>query len=175
MNQNLFFQIFNLGHKIFLLDQIMIFGAAYLIWLTFLLTIFFTIKGGSKEKLSLLLIALGVIFAEVLIFIIHAVYFEPRPFITYHLTPLIKHGADAAFPSGHTTIMAVIAWGFTFAKSKWAPLFLVLMLWVGFARIFVGVHYPLDILGGVVVGFISIMLVWNLKKLFASKVDPFRA
>lgn len=177
MNQALFFQIFNLSHKIFLLDQVMIFGAVFLIFITFLLTIILTVKGKSQEKIAFLLIILGVIVAEVLIFIIHLIYFKSRPFVIFPIQPLVQHAADAAFPSGHTTIMAVVAFAYTFAKSKWAPLFLILMLWVGFARIFVGVHYPLDILGGIIVGFISVFITWQIKnrvcflKVFAGPIQ----
>lgn len=166
-NTQLFFQIYNLSHQHSYADQMMVFGAVDLIFVTAILglTLFFT--GKTKEKKAVFLTILGLVIAEMAIAAIHRVYFEPRPFITFPITPLIPPTADATFPSGHTTIMAVIAAAYTFSRSKFAPLFILLMLWVGFARIFVGVHYPLDILGGIVLGFFatySATLVLNFLK-----------
>lgn len=165
LNTELFFQIYNLSQKNPVLDSLMIFGANELIFITFFLSVLLIILGGAKEKRAFLLMIIGLILAEILIMIIHIFFFEPRPFAALNLIPLIKHVPDAAFPSGHTTMMATVAFAYLFCKSKFFVLFLVAMLWVGFARIYVGVHYPLDILGGILVGFLSVFLVLQLKKL----------
>lgn len=163
-NISLFFQIFGLAHKSIFLDRLMIFAAQELIFVTYFLAFVLAILKTSREKKSFILTVLGIGFAEILIFSIHLLYNEPRPYVTYNFTPLIKHTPDAAFPSGHTTIMATAAWAFTFYKSKYAPLFLFLMLWVGVGRIFVGVHYPLDIVGGIITGLLAVSLAWLLKQ-----------
>ncbi len=162
-NISLFFRIFGLAYHNAVLDKFMIFNAQYLIFATFLLVVLLALFGSAKEKKSTILAFIGLIIAEVLTRIIHGFYFEPRPFVTYDIAPLIKHAVDAAFPSGHTTVMAVTAWSFTFYKSRFAPLLLILMLIVGFARIFIGVHYPFDIIGGIVLGFISVAAGWQIK------------
>ncbi len=147
----------------------MVFGANELIFLTFFLVFLALIFGGVKERKAFLLIIIGVIFAEILIKITHIFFFESRPFITFNLTPLISHIPDAAFPSEHASITAVLAFTYLFCKSKFSPLFLLSMLWVGFARIYVGVHYPLDILGGIITGFVGIyaaLLINRKVKLF---------
>lgn len=154
-NIQLFYQIFNLSHQSSFWDQLMIFGAQYLIFVTFILTLVFVFIGKTREKKSILLAVLGLIIAAIIVKIIRLFYFEPRPFITLPITPLVLHEADAAFPSVHTTIMAIIAASYTFSRSKYALLFIIFMFWVGLARVFVGVHYPFDILGGIAVGFIS--------------------
>lgn len=162
---SLFLQIYGLSHKILILDVLMIFGAQYLIFVTFLLIAVLFFFGKKEERKAIFFIFFGYIISQIIIFVIHHFYFEPRPFITLPIAPLIQHAADAAFPSRHTTIMSVIAFGFTFCKSKYTLLFILLMLFVGFSRIFVGVHYPLDILGGIITGLISIILAKLLVKL----------
>lgn len=162
-NISLFFKIFGLARKSELLDKIMIFGAEYLIFATFILAVFFALRGGAREKKALILTVIAIAAAEVIIFLAHLIYYEPRPYLTYQLIPLIKHTPDAAFPSGHTTIMMTIAWSFVFYKSKFGPLILLLALWVGFARIFVGVHYPFDIVGGIITGLIGAGGAWLIK------------
>lgn len=170
-NINLFFQIYGLGHKSAILDKLMVFGAEYLIFLTLLFTILLAVKGSAKEKKVIFLSVVGLAVAEAVITLIRIFYKEPRPFITYpELQTLVKHGKDLAFPSTHTTIMSVITSAYYFYKSKWAPLFLILTLWVGFSRIFVGVHYPLDIIGGLATGLVAVSITWQLKNWLRKKL-----
>lgn len=165
-NQEIFLQIYSLSGKNPFLDDLMIFGAVYIIWITAFLVIFLGIFGKERGRRALFLSILGVVVSEVLIFIIHLFIFEPRPFLTLSIDPLIIQANSAAFPSGHTTLMAVPAFAYLFVKSKWTPLFMFFLIWVGLARIYVGVHYPFDILGGILVGFISIFLSSKLLNKF---------
>ncbi len=164
-NITLFFLIFNLNGHFRILDSLMIFGADYLIYLTILCVLILGLAGKTREKKAFLLILLGVPIAILLIKGIHLFIFEPRPFVTFHLSSLVKEAADASFPSRHSTVISVIAFSVTYFKSKWAPLFLFIMLWVGLSRIFVGVHYPLDIAGGFAIGIISVVAALQVKKL----------
>lgn len=164
LNSETFFLIYNLNGHNYFIDRLMVFGANELIFLTFFLIFLLIIFGGAKEKKAFLFIIAGVIFAELLIKITHIFFFESRPFITFNFTPLISHVPDAAFPSEHTAITATLAFAYLFCKSKFSKLFLLFMLWVGFARIYVGVHYPLDILGGIITGFVAVYTIVLLNK-----------
>lgn len=172
-NVSLFFLIFNLSGRMQILDTLMIFGTKYLIYLIFLFVIILGLKGGIKEKKSLLLIILGLPVAFLLIKGIHIFFFEPRPFVIFHFSPIVSESANsAAFPSRHATIVAVLAFAYTYFKSKWFPLFLLIMLWVGLSRIYVGVHYPLDIVGGFLVGGVALAIALRIKNLL--KIYLFR-
>ena len=163
-NVSLFFQIFNLNGHFWVLDQLMIFGSTYLIYLTFLFILFLGFKGGTKAKKAFLLILLGIPIAVLLIKVIHLFLYEPRPFVNFHFLPVVAEAADASFPSRHATIASVIAFSYTYFKSKWSTLFLLIMAWIGLSRIYVGVHYPLDIIGGFLVGVISLTLSLQIKR-----------
>lgn len=166
-NREIFLQIYSLSNHNILLDKLMIFLANDLIWITAFLIIFLAFVGKLKEKKAFLLSVLGVIFAAILIFLIRLFFFEPRPFVTLSLTPLVDESAgSAAFPSFHTTLMAIPAFVFLFVKSKWAPIFVIFLILVAFARIYVGAHYPFDILGGLLVGFLSVFLSSKLLNKF---------
>lgn len=168
-NTNLFFFIFNLSHQYAFLDALMIFGARYLILLTFFIVFILSFKGSIKEKKAFLLIILSLPLAVLIIMGIHLFIYEPRPFITLHLTPLYPYIPDASFPSRHAAFMAVATFVYLYFKSKWSMLFLIFMLWVGISRIYVGIHYPIDILGGILVGILSLIIARLLVKFLKLK------
>jgi len=156
-NTALFFSIYNLSHQSEILDRVMIFITNYLIYMTMLLTFILAIKGSAAEKKAFLLIILGIPISILLILGIHLFIHEPRPFVTFNFTPLTDNKPDLSFPSRHATLMAVIAFAYTYFKSKWSLFFLILMILVGISRIYVGVHYPLDVLGGFIVGILAML------------------
>ena len=71
-------------------------------------------------------------------------YAEPKP--------LVAAPHDHTFPSGHAATSFAAATILTAARPRWGPLWFLLALAVGFSRVYVGVHYPLDIVGGAVLG-----------------------
>lgn len=69
------------------------------------------------------------------------------------LTILIKAPHDWSFPSGHTTnAFAAACVMFAMLPRKYSVPALVLAVLITFSRMYVGVHYPTDILGGIAVG-----------------------
>lgn len=164
-NVSLFFLIFNLHGHSRLLDNLMVFGSTYLIYLIILFIFILGLKGGIREKKACLLILLGIPIAVLLIKGIHLFFYESRPFVAFQFPPLITEKLDASFPSRHATIASVMAFVFTYFKSKWSALLLLAALFVGISRVYVGVHYPLDIIGGFTVGIISIIISLQGKKL----------
>lgn len=169
-NLSLFLFIFGMGGRNSILDFMMIFGAEYLIYLALILIFVLAYKGSTKERKVLILAVLALPIAVILIKFIHLFYIEPRPFVAHDLFPLIGQIEGATFPSRHASIMSTLTFPYILFKSKWAYLFIVFSLWVGISRIFVGVHYPLDILGGVIVGFISAIIGRKFLKFLRAKL-----
>jgi undecaprenyl-diphosphatase len=91
--------------------------------------------------------------------------YRPRPFVAYDITPLVEQTANASFPSGHATLFFTIAtliyicFGRRFGG--WA--FAIATL-IGVARVYAGVHYPLDIIGGASIGILVPFAVRMLLK-----------
>jgi undecaprenyl-diphosphatase len=82
-----------------------------------------------------------------------AIFDVERPSMRYaEPKPLVHPPHDASFPSGHAATSFAAATVLSFARPRWAPAFYLLALAIGFSRVYVGVHYPLDIVGGAVLG-----------------------
>ncbi len=81
--------------------------------------------------------------------ILGALYFEPRPFMIGLGRTLIAHAPDNSFPSDHATLVWTLAAGLiaTAAAPGWGIAMGLYGLGVAWARIFLGVHLPLDMLG----------------------------
>jgi len=106
------------------------------------------------STLSLILSA-GIIKATINHFL-----YRPRPFVAESITPLIEHAADASFPSGHATIFFTIATLiFLCLSRRWGVWAYGVATLIGLARVYAGLHYPLDIIGGAAIGVVSPFII----------------
>lgn len=92
---------------------------------------------------------------------------RPRPFETYPDIIIKKSDAGSySFPSGHTSAAFATATSLSLAFPKWyviAPSFLYAGA-VGYSRMYLGVHYPSDLFGGIIIGVGSSFLMYKADK-----------
>lgn len=119
---------------------------------------------GDRAKRGALLRALGVtLFALLMGFLIGALWPHPRPFVIGLGHAWLQHADNASFPSDHLTIFASLALSLLFDEAYLLGGVLALVgLAVGYARVYLGIHFPLDMLGALAVSAISNSLVWVL-------------
>lgn len=79
---------------------------------------------------------------------------RPRPFVAHPSTihAFIAHAADPSFPSDHATAAFAIATAVALRVRRLGVLLLVLAGVLAAGRVFLGVHYPTDVLGGAAIG-----------------------
>jgi len=159
--------LFGLAHRAAPLDAVLIFFASAL---PYLLGIgFFIFLAGIKkrrerlllffETLLILLLSRGIITEGIRFF-----YHSPRPFETWQATPLVSETLGNSFPSGHGVFFFALAMSLFFYHRKWGIWYFVLAALMGIARIAAGVHWPIDIIGGALIGIVSAFLIHILFK-----------
>lgn len=88
------------------------------------------------------------------------------------LTPLVPKLSDYSFPSGHSAASfacAVVCFR-NLPKKAGVPI-LILAVLISVSRLYVGVHYPTDVLGGIVIGIISAFLgEWVIRRIDRRKL-----
>ena len=94
-----------------------------------------------------------------------------RPFYAVEgLQALISYPKDYSFPSGHSTIWFAGGMAtFLTLNKKYSFIFLILAIMMGFSRMYVGVHYPTDVLVGMIVGISSAIASYYIVKWIYNK------
>lgn len=165
MNYYIFNIINGLAGKYVLLDQIMIFSAKYLVSIIPIIIIALLLTHTAENKKAAIFIAFSVGLSLLLGYITKSFYYHPRPFAMGLGLNLVPDDLTSSFPSSHTTSMFALSFAILFIKRyKLAVMSFVLASLVGFSRIFIGVHFPFDILGGIIYGAIGVVMLALLEK-----------
>jgi undecaprenyl-diphosphatase len=90
----------------------------------------------------------AVVLADVLALAVKAIVNRPRP----HIDPLVRVPTDWSFPSGHAATSFAGATMLSLFFPRLAPVLYGLAVAIAFSRVYVGVHYPLDVAAGAVLG-----------------------
>ena len=141
--------------------------ASFTIWLLFAgLMVLWLIDGRIKKETALHALASAAC-AWVLAEMIKSLIPTLRPFETNGISPLtLTMPTGAAFPSGHSSVAFALASAVWMHNKKIGLVFVLGALGVGLGRILGNVHFPLDVLGGVVLG---ILVAYVLGKLHLFK------
>ncbi|MFC0189504.1 phosphatase PAP2 family protein [Fictibacillus aquaticus] len=144
------------------IDQLMIFFAEYVQYAFVLLILFLWLLNKSHFRVIAFQAMLAFTLAYSINRIIELFFFRDRPFITQEIFQLVDHSANSSFPSDHATSAIVIAATVWLSSLRFKNIWLALALAVAFSRIWVGVHYPLDVAAGILNGMLIALLTHHV-------------
>ncbi len=113
------------------------------------------IWGRADRRPTLLAVAAGLFLGQALNVLLGFAWYEPRPFMAGVGRTWLAHVADNGFPSDHATLAWSLGLGLilTGASWFWGLAACVAGIAAGWARVYLGVHFPVDVLASVPVGF----------------------
>ncbi len=165
MNQYIFRYLNNFAGQYKWLDGTIVFSAEMLGIILLLGLIYFLFSHEHKgQGFHNVIVVLGVaLSAWAVSWMIKHIYPSPRPFVVLdNVTKLINHGRMDSFPSGHATFFSAIATVLYFYHKKIAILYGVGAIIIGISRVMAGIHWPIDILVGYIIGGIVATLVYHV-------------
>lgn len=113
-----------------------------------------------------MIISAGIAFilAEIIGKLVGEVHSNNQPFAELsNVSKLIEHSIDNSFPSDHTILFFAFSFSFWLFGKRFGFLWMILAFLVAFSRVWVGVHYPADVIVGggigITVAFITYLIV----------------
>ena len=132
-------------------------------------------KYQTLKRIAILAL-IAFLFSDIIVFLLKNIFQEPRPFVSLnHVHLLISESDPNSFPSGHTTSTLSVVTIFILkmkklSKNHYKLLNLALIIFallIPFSRIYVGVHYPFDVLAGAVIGICGSLIIYKLNEVLS--------
>lgn len=163
--------IINELHNI-VLDKFMVamttLGNGGMLWITIAIILLFNQKTRKCGILMLVSMAIGYLVGNV---IMKNLIQRPRPcWLDNSITLLIQNPADYSFPSGHTLASFEAAFTIFLFDKKWGSLALIVAALIGFSRIYLFVHFPSDVLFGIILGIAIATVSYCIQKIIGKYV-----
>lgn len=164
-NESAFLLINQYAGKNSVLDYILISIAEVTPYIFILVLALLWFSGNLQKMTSSFNAGLAVLLGMATSYSIGFFYYHSRPFVQGLGTQLVEHAPDSSFPSDHTTFIFCIAIMLLFNNSTrvLASVLCGFSLISGLSRVYVGVHFPLDIVGAILVALFSSIVVFTLR------------
>ena len=146
-------------------------GDAGILWIVISLVMMCLPQTRRAGCLALLAMGLGLVCNNI---ILKELVARPRPYLVIEsLQPLLSPPDPNSFPSGHTcaAFAAAVVW-WNVLSTRWIRIvFMTMAVTMGISRLWVGVHFPTDVLVGALVGTLCALVVYQVAKKFTQPDD----
>lgn len=159
MNNEIFFFFYKLAHQSVFFDALIVFLGVHLPFILGFSALVFAVFGEKQASLRIRVKEIFLVFcAPVAAWIVATLLkiwiHTPRPFDAFPYVQSLFPETGYAFPSRHAIFFFTLAL-VIYAKNKTVGyIFISSAILIGLARVIAGVHFPIDILGGFVIGFV---------------------
>lgn len=140
-------------------------AAKYLIDVIFAVVVLKWLVGDEQDRRAVTQVLLAVLLSLALNYFVAQLFPRPRPFMIGVGHTFMSHRAESGFPSDHATPMWTIAFGMLMwsRRSLAGWIALALAAATSWARVYLGVHFPFDILGSMAVAVVSVLALAALR------------
>ena len=164
LNTQIFFFFYSFAHKSFFLDKMIVYCAQIFPYIVILLAGIFLLfhneifqaekpfRAFLQKWREIVLVFFSGIFAWIIAYVLKIIIHIPRPFMQFGNVHALLSESDFSFPSGHATFYMALAVALYLSHKKAGYLFILFAFIIGIARIMAGVHFPIDILCGFILG-----------------------
>ena len=150
-------------------------GQAAILWIVLAPVLAFLAR--RPPLFTTLVTAATVWTADLLATLLKALVDRQRPYeVIPEADPLLRWDVAGSFPSGHAATSVAGAVVLAYLLGRWWPWLALLAAAVAFSRVYVGVHYPLDVLGGAALGAgVGLVAIGIVKRLRPTSAGPRRS
>lgn len=171
MDYTIYSLINGMAGKVALLDKTMVFIAQNFQYLFVIALLLLWFKKDTKEKVAAnrkvaIIAMMTMLIAVGINLIIAHVYFRPRPYTLHAAHLLVRPSVDPSFPSDHATFAFALALPILVVNKYFGRVMIVMALLLSFSRVFVGIHYPLDVVGGALIAYATYKIIFKFPKYF---------
>ncbi len=132
-------------------------------------------RGTVRDQVFILLVILAIVLADQSVTLWKQVFMRPRPCQALtDIRLLVPCGTGKSFPSGHATNNFAGAMLAALCYRRWGKLLFIWAVAASYSRVYCGVHYPLDLLGGAVWGCIISSAVFFVYQRIIPPHSPLR-
>lgn len=162
-NIDAFRAVNDLGKQYPFLNSTMTFVAEYMVYFLALIIVVYWFTRSNQNRMMIVQAMIAFVIAEVIGKIAGKFHSNYQPFAELpNVNKLVEHAVDNSFPSDHTILFFSICFSFWLVHKKIGWLWITLAFCVAISRIWVGVHYPFDVITGALIGIISALFSYWL-------------
>jgi len=172
LDEALFLRINDWVGKFTPMDEVMrLIASDYLVPVTLALILFALWFAGSdletreRYQIGIVVAVFAVALANSSIEVLNNFYFRDRPFLNHEAELLFYRPTDSSFPANSAAAAFAIAGSVGIFQRRLAIAIVSLAALYAFSRVYVGVHYPIDVVGGAVFGLVAVPIAVGLVRI----------